>query len=32
MFLTQVNASIADPDTGEVIGAVTIGVNIEALD
>jgi hypothetical protein len=32
MFLTQVNASIADPDTGEVIGAVTVGVNIEALD
>jgi hypothetical protein len=32
MFLAQVNAAIADPDTGEVIGAVTVGVNIEGLD
>lgn len=32
MFLSQVNASIVDPDTGEVIGAVTVGVNVEGLD
>jgi hypothetical protein len=32
MFLSQVNAAIADPATGEVIGAVTVGVNIEGLD
>ena len=32
MFLTQVNAAIADPETGGVIGAATVGVNIEALD
>jgi len=32
MFLSQVNAAIADPDTGEVIGAVTVGVNVEMLD
>ncbi|PIZ30176.1 MAG: hypothetical protein COY40_05195 [Alphaproteobacteria bacterium CG_4_10_14_0_8_um_filter_53_9] len=28
-FTTQVNAAIADPATGEVIGAVTFGVNVE---
>ena len=32
MFLAQVDAAIADPETGEVIGAVTMGINIEALD
>jgi len=32
MFSSQVNAAIADPDTGEVIGAVTVGVNVEMLD
>lgn len=32
VFLSQVNAAIADPDTGEVIGAVTVGVNVEMLD
>lgn len=32
MFQSQISASIADPETGEVIGAVTVGINIEALD
>lgn len=31
-FLAQVNAAIADPDSGEVIGAVTVGVNVEMLE
>lgn len=32
MFQSQVSASIADPETGAVLGVITVGVNIEALD
>ncbi|MCB1835068.1 MAG: hypothetical protein KDH19_16775 [Geminicoccaceae bacterium] len=31
MFQTQVSVSIADPATGDAIGAVTIGLNVEEL-
>ncbi len=30
-FQSQVSASIVDPDTGEVIGAITVGINVDAL-
>jgi len=30
-FQSQVSMSIVDPATGEVIGAITVGVNIDAL-
>ena len=30
-YQTQVSVSIADPVTGEVIGAVTIGIDAEGL-
>jgi hypothetical protein len=30
-FQSQVSVSIVDPATGEVIGAITVGVNIDAL-
>lgn len=30
-YQSQVSLSVPDPDTGEVIGAVTIGVNLELL-
>lgn len=30
-FQSQVSYSITDPDSGEVVGAVTVGVNVEAL-
>lgn len=28
---SQANFSVADPDTGKVIGAVTVGINVDAL-
>ncbi|SDF27315.1 hypothetical protein [Thalassobaculum litoreum] len=31
-FQSQVNATIADPATGQAIGAITIGINVEKLD
>lgn len=31
-YQTQVSLSIADPDSGEVIGAITVGVNVELLE
>lgn len=31
-FQSQLNASIADPATGQAIGAITIGINVEKLD
>ena len=31
IFQSQVSVSIADPSTGEVIGAVTVGVNVDEL-
>lgn len=30
-YQAQVNVSIADPDTGKVIGSITVGVNVELL-
>ncbi|MBB4267156.1 hypothetical protein [Roseospira visakhapatnamensis] len=30
-FLSQVSATIVDPETGEAIGAITVGVNVEKL-
>jgi hypothetical protein len=30
-YQSQVSVSIADPDTGEAIGAITVGVNVELL-
>ncbi|MEQ8585463.1 MAG: hypothetical protein RLO01_08425 [Thalassobaculaceae bacterium] len=30
-FQSQANATIADPATGEAIGAITIGINVEQL-
>lgn len=30
-FQSQLSLPVADPDTGAVIGAVTVGVNVEAL-
>ncbi len=32
MFQAQVSAAIADPATGEPIGAITFGVNVENLE
>ncbi|MEZ5826365.1 MAG: hypothetical protein R3C97_17055 [Geminicoccaceae bacterium] len=32
LFQTQVSVSIADPQTGSAIGAVTIGLNVEELE
>ncbi len=31
VFQSQVSMSIVDPATGEVIGAITVGVNVDAL-
>lgn len=31
MLQTQISLSIKDPDTNEVIGAITVGVNVDAL-
>ena len=31
-FQSQVNATITDPATGQPIGAITIGINVEKLD
>lgn len=30
-FQSQLNTSVVDPSTGEVIGAITIGINVELL-
>lgn len=30
-FLSQISRTIVDPATGEAIGAITVGVNVEAL-
>ncbi|WP_343561834.1 hypothetical protein [Kiloniella sp. b19] len=30
-FLSQVSMSIVDPDTGDVIGAITVGLDVEGL-
>ena len=30
-FLSQVSATVVDPATGEAIGAITVGVNVEKL-
>lgn len=30
-YQAQVNVAIADPDTGKVIGSITVGVNVELL-
>ena len=30
-FQSQVNATIADPATGQAIGAITVGINVEKL-
>jgi len=30
-FQTQMSATVVDPATGEAIGAITIGVNVEKL-
>ena len=30
-FQTQVSGTIVDPETGEAIGAITVGVNVESL-
>lgn len=30
-FQSQVNATVADPATGQAIGAITIGINVEKL-
>lgn len=32
IYQSQLNMAITDPDTGKVIGAITIGVNVELLD
>jgi hypothetical protein len=31
-YQAQVSVSIADPDSGEAIGAITVGVNVELLE
>lgn len=31
MFQSQLSMSVSDPASGEVIGAITVGVNVEAL-
>lgn len=31
MFQSQISHSVVDPSSGKVIGAITIGVNVEAL-
>lgn len=31
-YQAQVSVSIADPDSGDVIGAITVGVNVELLE
>ncbi len=31
-FQSQVNATVVDPATGQAIGAITIGINVEKLD
>jgi hypothetical protein len=30
-YQVQVSISVADPDSGEAIGAITVGVNVELL-
>ncbi|MCB9942379.1 MAG: hypothetical protein H6851_01970 [Geminicoccaceae bacterium] len=32
MFQSQVSVSVADPETGKAIGAITVGLNIEQLE
>jgi hypothetical protein len=27
----QISVAISDPDTGDVVGAITVGVNVDAL-